>query len=465
MPLIQDQLRKLDHVVAPEVRGRVRELRGLSLRVSAMPAPVGSLLELQPRKGRGGTVPAQIVGFDHGEAVAMPFGETHGIAPGDPVVLHEHAQTVNVGESLLGRVIDAMGRPLDGLGPLRDTTSRPLDPPKIDPLDRPLIDTPLGTGVRVVDAMISLGQGQRIGVFAPPGVGKSTLLGTMARHTQADVSVVAMIGERGREVRDFIDNVLGPEGLARSVVVVSTGDEPPLRRLRAAKLACSIAEFFRDESLDVLLLMDSVTRFAHAQRQIGLAAGEPPATKGFPPSVFSELPRLLERAGRNERGSVTGLYTVLMEGEDLDEPVVDACRGVLDGHILLDRQLAERGHYPAVSVLRSVSRVADEVTMVEHQDARSEVVRLLAAYRDIEELLLVGAYAPGTNAEADLAIAVKPAVDALFQQGRREQPGNFQTTTAQLLALRQHIEQARNQLARGIQRPVMPPASNSTAMQ
>jgi len=366
------------------------------------------------------------------------------------VLVGSYSQTVAVGESLLGRVLDGQGEPLDGRGPLEDTTRRSLSPAVIDPLSRPPIQEPLATGVRAIDALISLGRGQRVGVFAPPGLGKSTLLGMMARHTAADVSVVALVGERGREVRDFIDNNLGEEGLARSVVVCATGDEPALVRIRAALAATAIAEYFRDQGRDVLLLMDSVTRFCQAQRQVGLAAGEPPATKGYPPSVFAALPLLLERSGRTEKGSITGLYAVLVEGDDLAEPIADAARGVLDGHIQLSRSLASRGHWPAIDVVNSISRLAHDVTDGDQQAAQRQVLRLLSDYGQVEDLVNIGAYAGGSNADFDLAIACKSTIDQFLEQGRSEVKGRaeFEKTRGQLLALRQAIETRRAALSR-----------------
>ncbi|MEM6750884.1 MAG: FliI/YscN family ATPase, partial [Planctomycetota bacterium] len=435
MPLLAEQCEVLDAAAALELRGRVTQLRGLAVRIEGVPAPLGSLVHIHAGRGRGHVAEAEIVGFDRSEAIAIPLTEIAGVSPGDTAVVQEFAPTVRVGPSLLGRVIDGRGRPIDGLGPLRDAHPRALQRKPIDPLSRPSIDRPLGVGVRAIDAMTPLGRGQRVGVFAAPGVGKSTLLGQMAKHTQADVSVVALVGERGREVRDFVDHVLGAEGLSRSVVVASTGDDPAPLRVRAANIACAAAEHFRDQGLDVLLIMDSVTRYCQALRQVALAAGEPPATRGYPASVFGKLPELLERAGRTGQGSITGLYSVLVEGDDLDEPVSDACRGVLDGHIVLDRKLAERGHFPAIDVLASVSRVDHEVMSVDHRRARDAVGPVLAAYRDVEDLVNVGAYAAGSNPEFDLAIAVKPAIDKLLRQGRGENAGTFQTHVAQLAAL------------------------------
>ncbi len=450
MPVLADQMAMLDQAAPLELRGTVAEVRGLALSVNDLPVPVGASVKLFTQRGRGPIIDGEVVGFDQLQTIVMPLGNTSGIGRGDMVLAGHHVQTVRVGQSLLGRVLDGMGRPIDSLGPLYDTTVRPLYPGPIDPLDRKLIDQPLATGIRSIDSLLSIGRGQRIGVFSAPGVGKSILLGMMAKYTAADVSVIALVGERGREVRDFIENTLGEEGLARSVVVCATGDESALVRLRAAMVATTVAEYFRDMGLDVLLLMDSVTRFCQAQRQIGLTAGEPPATKGYPPSVFAILPKLLERSGRTNHGSITGLYSVLVEGDDMTEPIADACRGVLDGHIQLSRQLAERGHYPAVDVLTSISRVVDDVTTRDQQQARREVLKLVAAYRQVEDLLNIGAYTTGSNAEFDLAIACKPAIDQLLQQGRDEVQGlaDFEKTRAQLFALNEHIQTNRRRLVR-----------------
>ncbi len=451
MSVLDAQIDLLDRCTAPELRGSVKEVRGLAVRVACLPAPIGAMVELHPRKvGQEQPTPiaGEVVGFDGRDTVVMPLGSAAGLSRGDRVVALHNTQTVRVGPTLLGRVLNGLGQPIDNKGPLHDTLPQTLHPKPVDPLDRPLIKQPLATGVRAMDAMTPLGRGQRLGVFAPPGVGKSTLLSTCAKHTAADVSVIALIGERGREVMHFLENALGEAGLARSVVVCATSDEPALLRLRAAWVATTIAEYFREQGKDVLLVMDSVTRFCQAQRQVGLAAGEPPTTKGFPPSVFATLPILLERSGTTSRGSITGLYAVLMEGEDMSEPIADACRGILDGHVLLDRKLAERGHYPAIDVPGSISRVADDITDSAHQQARREVLKLIASYRQVEDLVNIGAYAAGSNPDFDLAITVKPAIDRLLQQGRGEVQGraSFEQTAKQLFALQQLLEQTRQQL-------------------
>lgn len=419
------------------ITGRVSAVRGLTVLVRDLPSPVGSLVQI----GTGhGHVPGEIVGFDDEHAIVMPLEATVGVRPGDAATTVRVQRVAMVGAGLLGRVIDAMGHPIDGGGPAEGLVARPLSPPPTPALRRPPISEALRTGVRAIDLMTPVGVGQRLGIFAGPGVGKSTLLGSIARSSSADVNVIALIGERGREVREFVEGVLGPEGLARSVIVVATGDESPLRRVRAALAATAMAEHFRDLGRRVLLMMDSITRFAHAQRQIGLSAGEPPATKGYTPSVFSALPLLLERAGILEAqgagpaGSITGLYTILVEGDDLTEPVADAVRGILDGHVVLSRRLAQRSHFPAIDVLDSVSRVADEVTDGAHQAARRQTARLLALAREVEELVQIGAYARGSSTETDVAIEMRGAIDELLRQGAREREP-FDASRSRLLAL------------------------------
>lgn len=416
------------------VIGRVAALRGLTILVDDLPVPNGSLVRigdvLSQRPAYG-----EVVGFAGGQSIVMLLRNTDGLRPGDSVVALQAAQTVAVGDSLLGRCIDGLGNPIDAFDPPRGTYPRAIDASPISPLQRRRIKEPMHTGLRVVDLFTTIGRGQRLGVFAGPGVGKSTLLGAIARNAAADVNVIALIGERGREVKDFIEHNLGPTGLAKSVVVVATSDESPLLRVRAALVATTIAEHFRDQGKSVMLMMDSVTRFAHAQRQIGLAVGEPPATRGYTPSVFSTLARLLERAGSSQTaGSITGLYTVLVEGDDMTEPVADAARGILDGHIILSRVLAHRNHFPAVDVLDSVSRVADDVSDSGHIAARRQVVKLIAAYRKVEDLVQIGAYARGSSAESDTAIAFNARIIELLQQGNNEKEP-FESAKARLLKL------------------------------
>ena len=408
----------LDGVEPVEVTGRVAALRGMTVLVDELPAPVGSTVRVGSK-----AMPGEVVGFNAAQAVVMMLGTTSGIRAGDAVLLDEVHPTAPVGISMLGRVVNGLGEPIDGRGPIRDRSPAALSPKPIGPMERRTIRDQLHTGVRVIDLMTPLGVGQRLGIFAGPGVGKSTLLGQIARGTEAACSVIALIGERGREVRESVEHALGEEGLARSIVVVATGDESPLLRIRAAKLACAAAEHLRDDGRDVVLMMDSVTRFAHAQRQVGLSVGEPPATRGYTPSVFAEMGQLLERAGALDSatgsggsGSVTGLYTVLVEGDDMTEPVSDAARGILDGHVMLSRKLAHKGHFPAVDPLDSVSRVADAICPRAHTEARRQITRLLAAHVEIAELVQIGAYARGSSPEGDTALDYERPIEEPLTQ-------------------------------------------------
>jgi flagellum-specific ATP synthase len=346
----------------------------------------------------------------------MPLGDTSGLRSGDLVESFGRPPTIRVGPELLGRVLDGLGRPLDGKPLPAGLDEVTVDGEAPHPLRRAPVDRPLSLGVRVLDTLIPCGRGQRLGIFAGSGVGKSSLLSMIARGTSADVSVLALVGERGREVRDFIERDLGPEGLARSVVIVATSDEPALVRLRAAFTATRIAESFRDQGADVVLMMDSLTRFAMAQREVGLSAGEPPATRGYPPSVFALLPKLLERAGTAETGAITGLYTVLVDGDDMNEPISDAARSILDGHVVLSRKLATAGHFPTVDALESISRVAPAITSTAQRKAATELRQLMAAHREAKDLIEVGAYVSGTNPTVDRAIAMDPAIRAFLQQ-------------------------------------------------
>jgi FliI/YscN family ATPase len=396
------------------VTGRVVRVLGLLIESLGPKAGVGDICEVVGASGPALRV--EVVGFREGYLQSVPLGGTAGIRPGDRLVARGASAVVPVGSALLGRVIDPFGAPIDGLGPIAATASTPLRRLPVNPLDREPIEAPLATGVRAIDAVLTCGRGQRLGLFGGSGVGKSTLLGMMARGTAADVIVLALVGERGREVRSFLDH-LGPEGLARSVVVVSTSDNPPLLRLRAAYAATAVAEAFRDEGRHVLLMMDSVTRFAMAQREIGLAAGEPPTAKGYPPSVFASLPGLLERAGNVDgRGSITALYTVLVEGDDTNEPIADAVRAILDGHIVLSRSLAERNHYPAIDILQSVSRTMPDVTDVNHRLKAAQIREWLATLRDTDDLVSVGAYVSGTNPRIDAALTRRVAIDEFLCQ-------------------------------------------------
>ncbi len=448
MSCFLDAARELDAIQTRRITGSVAAVQGLTLFADDLPMPVGSQVRVRPTR-RGGPSPrGEIVGFSRGRAVIMLFDGVDGVGPGAIVEGGATRQVVPCGDMLLGRVINAMGEPIDGGPPLYDVVSRPIGAPPAGALDRRRIDQPLPTGVRVIDGMLTLGRGQRIGVFAGPGVGKSTLLASIARNTAADCNVIALVGERGREVGEFLDDTLGPEGLARSVVVVATGDESPLLRVRAALAAATVAEHFRDQGRDVMLLMDSITRFAQAQRQIGLASGEQPATKGYTPSVFARLPVLLERAGAlRDGGSITGVYTVLVEGDDLTEPVSDAARGVLDGHIALSRRIAGQGRYPAVDLLESISRVADAVCDDAHCAARQRLIRALAAFREAEELINIGAYSPGANPDCDAVLALRDQIDAFLTQGRDDSAAYPETCRA-LLQLAAQINETSHQAAR-----------------
>jgi len=412
---VRARMRALDPY---RMNGRVAELIGLVVESRGPSARVGERCEIQLQGHRVGTPPldAEVVGFRHGRTLLMPLGEASGIGPGQTVVASGSTLRVGVGPDLLGRVLDGLGRPLDDGPPISAVKRMSVDARPPSPLGRPPIDTPIALGVRSLDGLNPCGLGQRLGIFAGSGVGKSTILGMMARSTSADVNVIGLIGERGREVREFLEKDLGPEGLARSVVVVATSDQPALVRIKAAFVATTIAEYFRDQGNDVLLMMDSVTRLAMAQREVGLAIGEPPATRGYTPSVFAMLPRLLERAGTSPRGTITGLYTVLVEGDDMNEPVADAVRGILDGHIVLSRDLAHRGHYPAVDILQSVSRLTGQLLTGAEKAAAYRMRELLAAYHRAEDLIAIGAYVPGSDARVDEARAKMDRIEAFLRQ-------------------------------------------------
>jgi len=415
------------------VNGRVVQVVGLVLESEGPDVQVGDLCEVRFRR-RDTALRAEVVGFRGDRVLLMPLGDIQDIGPGCDVVALGRTLGVHVGPALLGRVLDGLGRPMDGLGPVVTHEYYPLHAPPPHPLRRQGIDHPLSVGVRVMDGLLTLGRGQRLGIFAGSGVGKSTLLGMMARYTEADVNVIGLVGERGREVKEFMDRDLGPEGVRRSVVVVATSDQPPLVRLKAALTATAVAEYFRDQGANVLLMMDSVTRVAMAQRDVGLAVGEPPATRGYTPSVFAFLPRLLERAGAGERGSITGIYNVLVEGDDMNEPVADTVRGILDGHVVLSRSIAARNHYPAVDVLRSVSRVMPAVATPEHIAAAGRVREVLSIYEEAQDLVNIGAYKAGSNPKIDWALANLDAVQTFLRQDVA-QHSPFDVTVAQLAKL------------------------------
>ena len=416
--LVDDDLMdRVREAARPRRAGRLTELRGLHLLVRGVDVAIGDVVEVD---GDEGPVPAEAVASTPAGAVCLPLGSTHGLRVGARVTSTGGPLRVHVGAELTGRVLDGLGRPIDGGPSLRGLPLVSVENTAPHPLERSRVDRQVGLGVRALDSLVPAGRGQRVGIFAGSGVGKSTLLSMIARGTEAQVSVIALVGERGREVREFLENDLGPEGLARSVVVVSTSDAPPVERLRAAFVATRIAEWFRDTGRDVVLMMDSLTRVAMAQREIGLSAGEPPATRGYPPSVFGVLPRLLERAGPGATGSITGLYTVLVEGDDMQDPIGDTARSILDGHVVLSRRLATSGHFPSIDVLESLSRVVTAVTTPEQRGDAVTLRRLLAAHRDVRELVEIGAYAAGSSPDADRAIALLPRINDFLRQAVEE---------------------------------------------
>jgi flagellum-specific ATP synthase len=427
-----DLAAQIEHIMPTALIGSVAHTVGTTVSAAGFPAPVGAVAEIQ--RHSGAPLLAEVVGFRDDLTVLYPLSELSGVRRGNRVRLTRTTRWLRVGPALLGRVIDAEGNVIDGRPQpaLGDRTSLHRPPP--DPCSRPNIDEPLTTGVRAIDGLLTCGKGQRMGIFSGSGVGKSVLLGMMARYTSADVIVIALIGERGREVNQFIERDLGPAGLAKSVVVVATSNQPALVRTQAASTATAIAEYFRDQGRDVLLLMDSLTRFALAQREIGLAAGEPPATRGFTPSVFAMLPKLVERAGRSSRGSITAFYSVLVEADDPNEPISDAVRGLLDGHTWLSRRLSSRGHWPAIDVLESISRLMPEVTDQRHARAAYALRDLLGAYRDHQDMISIGAYRRGSNKTVDAAIDMQDKINGYLRQSV-EQPSTLAEARDQLLQL------------------------------
>ncbi|AQQ54130.1 flagellar protein export ATPase FliI [Planococcus lenghuensis] len=417
-----DYLALVDEVEPVKKHGKVVQVIGLTIESKGPNAKLGELCLLYPNHYEK-PIEAEVVGFRENKLMLMPLRDIEQIGPGCLVVATGSPLQIKVGPSILGKVLDGTGKPLDDskLPPGLKKYSTSNKPP--NPLQRPRIEKPLEVGVRAIDGLLTIGQGQRVGVFAGSGVGKSTLMGMIARNTEADINVIALIGERGREVRDFIERDLGPEGLAKSVVVAATSDQTPLQRIKGALTATAIAEYFRDQGKNVMLMMDSVTRFAMAQREVGLAVGEPPTSKGYTPSVFALLPKLLERSGTSAKGSITAFYTVLVDGDDMNEPIADAVRGILDGHIVLDRKLAQKGQFPAINVMASVSRVMHEVVSKEHRQAAVEFKRLLAAYDSSEDLINIGAYKSGANREIDDAIRSYPFIREYLQQDIFEKNG------------------------------------------
>lgn len=399
--------------------GKVVKVVGLTIESVGPKARMGDLCKIYPNEMEEEYVIAEVVGFQDSRLILMPVDSVEGVGTGCIVENTGHPLSVLVGEELLGHTLDGIGRMTDGTEEIHGSYY-PLENTPPDPMDRRIISEVLPLGVKAVDGLITVGKGQRIGVFAGSGVGKSTLLGMFARNTKADINVIALIGERGREVREFIERDLGPEGMARSVVVVATSDKPALIRNKCAKTATAVAEYFRDQGKDVLLMMDSMTRFSQAQREIGLASGEPPVTRGYPPSVYAQMPKLLERAGTNEKGSITGLYTVLVDGDDFNEPITDTARGILDGHIVLDRKLGHKNHYPAIDILQSISRVMNSIVTKEHKALAGKLKQVLATYSEAEDLINIGAYKSGSNPDIDYAIRKNKEVNEFLCQDTEE---------------------------------------------
>ncbi|MBL7188348.1 MAG: FliI/YscN family ATPase [Phycisphaerae bacterium] len=422
----------LDDVNLLDCQGFVVRVSGQTVESTGPALGLGELCGIHIRNGR--RVMAEVVGFQSDHLILLPLEHIEGISPGDTVTARSTRRHITLSENVLGRVLDGLGNPIDDKGPLGGTDNKELDASSPPPLSREKITRPLALGIRSMDGVLTCGKGQRMGIFAGSGVGKSVLLGEIANSSDADVNVVALIGERGREVREFLESDLGPEGLARSVVVVATSDSPPIQRVKAAFVAVTVAEYFRDKGRNVLFMMDSLTRFAQAQREIGLAAGEPPAAKGYCPSVFSLMPRLIERLGRTEIGSITGILTVLVENDDLADPVADSARSLLDGHIVLSRKLAERGHYPAVDILQSISRLMPAVTTAEHKLAAQKLREIYAIYVDAEDLINIGALSPGSNRRIDGAVALIDKIRNFLVQPVRERT-DFSETVRQLTCI------------------------------
>jgi len=432
MPHLTAQFDRLDALMPYRVTGSVQGISGLTIAASDLALPLGALVQINSFGGK--TSLAEVIGFSEGSTLLMALSEISGVARGDTVENLASTPRMGCSSDLLGRVLNGFGDPTDNQGDIIADEFRRIDTRSVAVLSRENIRQPISTSIRAIDGVHTCGLGQRMGIFSGPGVGKSTLMSSIARYTSADISVVALIGERGREVKEFLDHALGVEGLKKCVVIVSTSDDPPLLRVRAAKVACTVAEYFRDQGKHVLLMMDSLTRMCQAQRQIGLAAKEPPATKGFPPSVFALIPEILERAGKTPKGSITGFYTVLVEGDDFNEPIPDAVKGITDGHLWLNRALANRGHFPAIDPIQSISRVRGDVTDAEQVKAARRITSLLAMYQEIEDLVNIGAYVSGVNLEYDLAVQCRPKIIEYLKQEPAE-PSNLEKARKGLLDL------------------------------
>lgn len=429
-----ERYQKKLHAV-PTVRhaGRVAHVAGLVIESHGPAVPVGDLCYIQLDNAQT-SVPAEVVGFKGKKILLMPIGEVDRISPGTKVIAAGAPLEIKVGMELMGRVIGGLGEPIDGKGPLMAEEHRSIYSSPPDPLTRDRIKDPLRTGVRVLDGLFTCGKGQRLGIFAGSGVGKSTLMGMIARNSEADVNVIALIGERGREVREFIEKSMGEEGIKKSVLVSVTSDKPALLRVKGAYIASTIAEYFRDKGMQVMLLVDSITRFANAQREVGLSIGEPPTSKGYTPSVFALLPKLLERSGTGARGSITGLYTVLVDGDDMNEPIADTVRGILDGHIVLSRALANQNHFPAIDILESVSRCMDDIVTTEHRKSANHLKTVYATYKESEDMINIGAYTKGSSAKIDFAISAIDRINDYLKQDTTED-GNYDKTVERLLNL------------------------------
>jgi flagellum-specific ATP synthase len=434
--MIMSLSRLIEHVDPIEVSGKVAQAVGIVVEGYGPMTTVGELCRITRQVGRE-PIAAEVVGFRGDRVLLMPLGDMYGIGPGSRIAMSGQVANLPVGPGLLGRVLDGCGHPIDGKGPMKTTARYPLHASAPNPLQRARLRIPLDLGVRAINGFLTCGRGQKMGIFSGSGVGKSVLLGMISRYTKAEVNVIALIGERGREVNEFLERDLGAEALERSVVVVATSDQAPLIRLRAAFVATTVAEYFRDAGKQVLLLMDSLTRLAYSQREVGLAIGEPPTTKGYTPSVFTLLPKLLERVGTgSSSGTITGLYTVLVDGDDLNDPIADAVRSILDGHIVLSRSLAARNHFPAIDLLQSTSRVMRDIVGRAHYDAARKLLELVARYRQSEDLVVLGAYKPGTNAELDRAVQAQEAINAYLRQDV-DQPVDLSLSVQQLEALAQ----------------------------
>jgi flagellum-specific ATP synthase len=430
---IKKYLDRLEHLDLIKVNGRVTQVIGLVIESIGPSASLGEVCSIKSRDDETICL-AEVVGFKNNRVLSMALGDINRISIGSEIVASGKSFSVPVGKKLLGRVIDGLGRPIDGKGWIEAEEIRSIYNQPPEPLERKRITEALATGIRAIDALLTCGKGQRIGIFAGSGVGKSTLMGMIARNTSADVNVIALIGERGREVRDFIEKELGEGGLSKSVVVVATSDKPPLIRVKSALVAITIAEYFRDQGLDVMFMMDSLTRVAMAQREVGLAIGEPPTTKGYTPSVFALLPKLVERAGTSSKGSITALYTVLVEGDDLSEPIADSARSILDGHIVLSRKLANMGHYPAIDPLESISRLMPDIVSEKHRKSAEKIIDLLATFREAEDLINIGAYVRGSNPKIDKSIQMIDKIREFLRQDVKEK-AEFEDSVNRLIEL------------------------------